>query len=101
MTSSNRTPEQKALDWAEAYRMVSEAMVVPQFQKVIDDLGTIPPPTPEDGIAGFNEYVTALNASLAISRIVRADMRTAAIVAAMLTQSGVARPTLEALMTED
>lgn len=93
--TTHRTPTQKALDWAEAFQIVANNLVVPEFQKVITDLKDIPAPKPEDGIAGFNEYVTALNASLAISRIVRADARTAAIVAAMLTQSGVSRPTIE------
>lgn len=83
------------MDWAEAYALVERTLEVPQFAAVIHNLGLVPAPKPEDGIAGFNEYITAVNASLQVSRIVRADARTAAIVAAMLTQSGVSRPTID------
>lgn len=93
--TTNRTPQQKALDAVEAYNVLFEAMVVPEFQAVIHNLGTIPAPKPEDGIAGFNEYVTAINASLQISRIARADARAAMQAAAIITQSGVVRPIIE------
>jgi hypothetical protein len=95
MTSRTRTPQEKALDWAEAFAIIENALAVPEFEQVITALGTIPPPKEEDGIAGFNQYITAVNASLSIARIRRADARTAAIVAAMLTQSGVSRPTID------
>ena len=97
MTSSNRTPTQKALDWSEAFNLISNSLVVPQFDQVVKNLGLVTPPDPESEtfLADFNEYLTAINASLSIVRVVRADTRTAAIVAAMLTQSGVSRPTID------
>jgi hypothetical protein len=94
MTSRDRTVPEKVGDWNVAFGAVADTLTIPQFNEAIRILGTLPAPVAEDGITGFNEYITAVNASLALARLVAANNRTAAIVAAMLTQSGVSRPVI-------
>lgn len=98
MTSRNRTVDEKVGDWKRAFDAMLDEATDPRLSAVIDNLAAIPAPKEEDGLAGFDAYVTAINSSLSIVRVVRADRRTAMIAAAMLTQSGgVSRPILDVM----
>ena len=93
----DRTVQEKTEDWGAAFSTVQNAIIPSQMLEVLSIVQQIPPPTEEEGIAGFDRYLNQVNASLGIARVVAAGTRAAAVVAAMLTQSGVSRPTMDVI----
>jgi hypothetical protein len=95
MTSRNRTLPEKVGDWGAAFNAMRDEITPPVFREIMTKLTSLPAPPEGAGLADFNEYITAVNASLGIARIVAANDRAAAMAAAIITQSGVVRPTVD------
>lgn len=91
-----RTVQQRTDDFTQAFGAVQAVLVPDNYRDILAVVNSIPAPTQDEGVAGFDRYLAQINASLGISRMIASYDRTAAIVAAMLTQSGVSRPTFTA-----
>lgn len=86
MASRTQTVEEKVGQWQRAYQAVA-AEVSPQALR--DQLNAvINTPIPQDP-EGMGTYVARMNAAMAMARLVSANDRAAATVAALLVQSGI------------
>lgn len=98
-TARNRTLDEKLTDYDIAFAHVQQTIVPDGLREAITAIGSIPVPTgnpASDGDA-FAAYASLVQSTLHLARLVAAGDRAAAVVAAMLTQSGVARPTLDVI----
>jgi len=90
--ASGRTIEQKVGDWLRAFNAISAELTPPGMREVLRTLKTRDPlegESPEEYMK--DQFAVAQS----IGRIVSANDRTAAIAAAMLTQSGIGRPPVD------
>lgn len=88
--SINRSVPAKVGDWLTAYNAIREEITPPAMRVMLSHLSIPENASPEPG-----DYVKVVQASIALARLVCANDRAASVVAAMLTQSGVSRPTVE------
>jgi len=79
--AGNRTVQEKVGDWYAAYEVIREQITPQEFRPMLALMGA----TDADGITN----VQAVNLGVAVARIVMANDRAAAQVAAMLTTNGV------------
>lgn len=86
--STNRTVAQKTADTLVAYEALRAELTPVQMRELITKM-TSQTPGEGDDIAA---YTSLVQASLHLARVVAANDRTAMLAAAMLAQSGVARP---------
>jgi hypothetical protein len=89
MTATRSVP-QRLGDWSEAFDFTRQAITPVEFRTM---LAAMLKPAGED-VGDVQAYAVLVQASMTLARLVSANDRTAAIVAAMLTQSGVSRPTI-------
>lgn len=99
--AQHRTNEQKVADFTEVFRLIREEVTPPKFREVLTKLTeSAPPELPEGADIQVMQlhykmvemYLGMVQQATTLSRMVTANDRAAAIVAGMLTQSGVARP---------
>lgn len=86
MVQKQRTTEEKVGDWFTAFTAIRAELTPEPLSEALKQLTIAAATTP-------GEALTVLQQSLGIARVVCANDRAAAIVASMLTQSGVSRPT--------
>jgi hypothetical protein len=86
--AANRTVEEKVGDWLAAYNAIREEITPKEFRPLMALMGTA------DGMAG-DVNIQAINVGVSVSRIVMANDRAAATVAALLTTNGVKPSGLE------
>ncbi len=79
--SANRTVEEKVADWYKAYNAIRHEITPPEFRPLMALMAT------KDDDGGVNASI--VNLGVAVSRIVMANDRAAATVAALLTTNGV------------
>jgi hypothetical protein len=85
-SSAGRTVEERVADWFKAYQAIA-AEVSPQALR--DQLNAVintPIPQDPDGIV---VYTARMNASMALARLVSANDRASATVAALITATGI------------
>lgn len=86
--ATGRTVEQKASDWYEAYRLVAEQLTPPALREQLNAVINQPFPISED-MDALLLYNSRVSASMAMARLVSANDRAAATVAALITQTGI------------
>lgn len=84
--ATGRTVEQKVGDWLLAYRAIAEEVSAPALREQLN--AVINTPLPQDP-EGIGTYVARMNASMALARLVSANDRAAATVAALLVSQGI------------
>ena len=84
--ATGRTTAQKVADWYEAYQAVAEQLTPPILREQLNAVINERIPEDADGIITYN---TRISASMAMARLVSANDRAAATVAALLTQTGI------------
>jgi hypothetical protein len=87
--ATNRSVPQRVSDWVTAYSAIRDEVTPPSLREVINKMFDIPTEGVDAGA-----YASLVQSSLHLARIVAAGDRTSAVVAAMITQSGVSRPTI-------
>lgn len=87
--TQTRTIEQKVGDATAVFNALRAELTPEPIRALVTQMTTIPVTETTDIAA----YAAMVQASLHLARVVSANDRTAMIAAAMLTQSGVSRPT--------
>ena len=85
-TSRGRTPEEKVADWLTVFQAVAAELNPVELRNRLNEVINTPIPQDPEGIL---VYTQRMNASLALARLVSANDRAAATVAALLVQSGI------------
>jgi hypothetical protein len=88
-----RTTEDKVSDWYTVFGAVRDELTPAPFRGLIDKMTNFPVAEGTDAAA----YASLVQSSMGIARLISANDRAAAVVAAMLTQSGVSRPQLDVI----
>jgi hypothetical protein len=88
--TQNRTVQQKVGDALFAYEHLRAELTPTEMRALIDKMTKMQPGEKDDIAA----YASLVNASLQLARVVSANDRAAMLSAAMITQSGVSRPTI-------
>lgn len=89
--TQNRTVQQKAGDTLRAYELL-RGELTPQSMRALVDKMTSQQPDEHTDIAA---YASLVNAAMVLAREVGKNDRAAMLAAAMITQSGVARPIID------
>jgi len=84
--ATGKTVEQKVSDWLVAYRAVSYEVTASKLREQLNSVINTPIPQDPEGIG---TYVVRMNAAMALARLVSANDRAAATVAALLVSSGI------------
>lgn len=88
-SARGRSVEEKVADWFKAYEAVSAELSPPALRATLDGVINTPIPQDPEGLLTFN---TRISASLGLARLLSANDRAAATVAALITQTGI-KPT--------
>ncbi len=80
--TTNRTVEERVGDWQRAFNAIREEVTPPVMRNLMANL---------QGVENTNDLGTYVG----LARLVMANDRMSALVAAMLTQAGVSRPVIE------
>ena len=106
MASRDRTREDKVGDLKWAFDMLRMELTPQTMRDFITKLSTTPAPEPITGSEdpaiimanskALEAYAALVQSGMAVGRMVTANDRTAMIAAAMMMQSGVSRPVIDA-----
>ena len=99
---SNRTPRDKARDAQAAFALLREDLTDSKLRSMFDKtmetanavLATITPDSEMASTQALGMYKALVDDTILIARIVAANDRSAMLAAAIITQSGVARPVI-------
>ena len=86
MTTRGRSVVEKVGDWKLAFDAIAEELNPPALRAALDAVINTPIPQDQDGLLTYN---TRIAASLGLARLVSANDRAAATVAALITQTGI------------
>jgi hypothetical protein len=81
-----QTVEDKLGQWLQAYKAIAEEVTPPALRERFNDILSLPLPDDPDNVI---TYTARMNTAMALARLVSANDRAAATVAALLTQSGI------------
>ena len=84
--ATGRTVPEKVGDWYEAYQAIAEQLNPPALRAQLNEVINQPIPQDADGLLLYNSRISA---SMALARLVSANDRAAATVAALITQTGI------------
>lgn len=83
---AGRSVEEKVADWFRAYEAVAAELNPPKLREALDAVINTPIPQDPEGLLTFS---SRMSASLGLARLVAANDRAAATVAALITQTGI------------
>lgn len=89
MASRGVDPVEKVANWLTAYRAIAAELTSDDMRERMNAMLTLPLPEDPDNIV---TYTARLNTSMAFARLIAANDRAAATVAAMLVATGI-KPT--------
>lgn len=92
-----RTVAERVADWHQAFLAVQEQLTPQALRTMMTVLTSTVPPEGADDLDQVRAYIERVTTATGISRMIFANDRAAAVVAAMLTQSGVSRHTLDVI----
>lgn len=84
--AGTRTVEEKVAEWNKAFAAISEQLNPKALRDQLNAVINTPIPQDPEGIV---TYTARMNASMAMARLVSANDRASATVAALLVQSGI------------
>lgn len=93
----DRSVAERVGDWAQAFRAVQEELTPLPLRAMMTTLVNSVPPAGSDDLDQVRAYIERVNAAGGVSRLVFANDRAAAVVAGILTQSGVTRPNFDVI----
>lgn len=86
MTSRLRTREDKVGDWKQAFDSVAAELTPNELRERMNVLLSVPLPDDPDNVI---TYTARMNTAMALARLIAANDRAAATVAALLTATGI------------
>lgn len=91
--STYRTPQQKANDARDAYLILREEVTLPEMRSVLGAMTS--QQTAAAAVGDIQAYAALVQAALKLQSIIAANDRVVMVAAAILTSSGVTRPSIE------
>lgn len=86
MASRPQTVEEKVGQWEVAYKAVAYSLTANKLREQLNEVINTPLPQDPDGLI---TYTARMNAAMALARLVSANDRAAATVAALLVATGI------------
>jgi hypothetical protein len=80
--TTNRTVPQRVVDWSQAFNAIAGEIITPGMREIA-------------ALAQPSGSANEINLGVAMSKIYFAQLRAAAVAAAMITSSGVSRPVID------